>query len=66
MAAAGGGSARSWRISGGGRTAKVATSPCIRHVAHSDLWRISGHLGFYNESMYKPIAVDDEEYSSSR
>ncbi|MEE2836037.1 MAG: threonine--tRNA ligase [Myxococcota bacterium] len=32
------------------------------HVAHSDLWRISGHLGFYNESMYKPIAVDDEEY----
>ena len=32
------------------------------HIAHSDLWRISGHLGFYNESMYKPIAVDDEEY----
>ena len=26
------GSARSWRISGGGRTAKVATSPCIRRM----------------------------------
>jgi threonyl-tRNA synthetase len=32
------------------------------HIAHADLWRISGHLGFYNESMYKPIAVDGEDY----
>jgi threonyl-tRNA synthetase len=32
------------------------------HIAKSDLWRISGHLGFYSESMYKPITVDGEEY----
>ncbi|MAO83963.1 MAG: threonine--tRNA ligase [Myxococcales bacterium] len=32
------------------------------HVAKSDLWRISGHLDFYSESMYSPIGVDEEQY----
>ena len=32
------------------------------HVAKSDLWKISGHLDFYAESMYSPIGVDEEQY----
>lgn len=32
------------------------------HIAKSDLWRISGHLGFYQESMFAPMNVDGNEY----
>jgi len=32
------------------------------HIAKSDLWRISGHLGFYRESMFAPMNVDGCEY----
>lgn len=32
------------------------------HIAKSDLWRISGHLGFYRESMFAPMNVDGNEY----
>ncbi|HXW53831.1 MAG TPA: threonine--tRNA ligase [Myxococcota bacterium] len=32
------------------------------HIAKSDLWRISGHLGFYQDSMFAPINVDGNEY----
>ncbi len=32
------------------------------HIAKSDLWRISGHLGFYRESMFAPMNVDGHEY----
>jgi threonyl-tRNA synthetase len=32
------------------------------HIAKSDLWRISGHLGFYRESMFAPMNVDGAEY----
>ena len=32
------------------------------HVGRSKLWRTSGHLDFYNESMYSPIDVDGQEY----
>jgi threonyl-tRNA synthetase len=32
------------------------------HIAGADLWRISGHLGFYNESMFPPFTLNDEEY----
>jgi len=32
------------------------------HIAKSDLWRISGHLGFYRDSMFAPMNVDGHEY----
>jgi threonyl-tRNA synthetase len=32
------------------------------HIAKSDLWRVSGHLGFYRESMFAPMNVDGNEY----
>jgi threonyl-tRNA synthetase len=32
------------------------------HIAKSDLWRISGHLGFYQDSMFAPMNIDGNEY----
>lgn len=32
------------------------------HIAKSDLWRISGHLGFYSDSMFAPMNIDGNEY----
>ncbi len=32
------------------------------HIGKSDLWVTSGHLGFYNDSMYSPIQVDEQDY----
>jgi threonyl-tRNA synthetase len=32
------------------------------HIAKSDLWRISGHLGFYKDSMFAPINIEGHEY----
>ncbi len=32
------------------------------HIAHSKLWKTSGHLGFYNENMYSPFKVDKQEF----
>jgi threonyl-tRNA synthetase len=32
------------------------------HIAKSDLWRISGHLGFYRDSMFAPMNIDGNEY----
>ncbi|MCL7035216.1 hypothetical protein MKW94_020450 [Papaver nudicaule] len=32
------------------------------HVAKADLWKISGHLDFYKESMYDQMEVEDEQY----
>ncbi|MCC6178086.1 MAG: threonine--tRNA ligase [Chloroflexi bacterium] len=32
------------------------------HIGRSRLWEISGHLGFYKESMYSPMDVEGEEY----
>ncbi|HXW60617.1 MAG TPA: threonine--tRNA ligase, partial [Myxococcota bacterium] len=32
------------------------------HIAKSDLWRISGHLGFYRDSMFAPMNIDGTEY----
>ena len=32
------------------------------HVGKSRLWETSGHLGFYNESMYSPMEVDENDY----
>jgi threonyl-tRNA synthetase len=32
------------------------------HIANINLWKTSGHWGFYRESMYSPIQVDEEQY----
>ena len=32
------------------------------HMANLELWRTSGHLDFYNESMFKPMTVDHQKY----
>lgn len=32
------------------------------HVGRSALWETSGHLGFYKESMYAPIEMDEQQY----
>ena len=32
------------------------------HLANLDLWRTSGHLDFYGESMFDPLTVDERPY----
>ncbi len=32
------------------------------HVARLDLWKTSGHLDYYRENMYAPMAVESSEY----
>ncbi len=32
------------------------------HIAHLDLWRTSGHLDFYRDSMFSPMLVDEQPY----
>ena len=32
------------------------------HIARSDLWETSGHLGFYAESMYPPMELEGAQY----
>jgi threonyl-tRNA synthetase len=32
------------------------------HVMRLELWKISGHAGFYSENMYAPMELDDSEY----
>ncbi|MEO8128197.1 MAG: threonine--tRNA ligase [Bryobacteraceae bacterium] len=32
------------------------------HIARSDLWKTSGHYGFYAENMFKRMELDDAEY----
>ncbi len=32
------------------------------HIGRAGLWDTSGHLGFYRESMYAPMRIDDAEY----
>ena len=32
------------------------------HIGKAELWKKSGHLEFYKESMYSPIEVDDQQY----
>lgn len=38
---------------------KLVNTP---HIGKSGLWKTSGHLDFYAESMYSPIEVDGQEY----
>jgi threonyl-tRNA synthetase len=32
------------------------------HIVREELFKISGHLNFYKDSMYAPIKVDEENY----
>lgn len=32
------------------------------HIGRAFLWETSGHLGFYNENMYAPINIDDQNF----
>ena len=32
------------------------------HIAKIDLWRVSGHLDFYRQSMFSPIGVEGQDY----
>ncbi len=32
------------------------------HIMRRDLWKTSGHEGFYGENMYPPMELDDAEY----
>ncbi len=32
------------------------------HIMRRELWKISGHDGFYGQNMYPPIELDDAEY----
>lgn len=32
------------------------------HIGLSHLWQTSGHLDFYQENMYSPITIDEQEY----
>ena len=32
------------------------------HIMRRELWKISGHEGFYSENMYPPMELDDAEY----
>src|SRR5882762_10362341 len=32
------------------------------HVMRRELWKTSGHAGFYSENMFKPMELDDAEY----
>jgi len=32
------------------------------HVMRRDLWRVSGHEGYYSGNMYTPMELDDAEY----
>ncbi|MEA1973674.1 MAG: threonine--tRNA ligase, partial [Candidatus Cloacimonadota bacterium] len=32
------------------------------HIGKANLWKTSGHLGFYNESMYTPMDIEGQDY----
>lgn len=32
------------------------------HVGRSNLWETSGHLGFYKDSMFAPMTIEDQDY----
>ncbi len=32
------------------------------HIGRSTLWETSGHLGFYKNSMYAPMEIDEQQY----
>ena len=38
---------------------ELVTSP---HIGKAELWKISGHLGYYKDSMYAPLEIDGQQY----
>ncbi len=32
------------------------------HIGRAHLWQTSGHLGFYKDSMYAPMQIDEQDY----
>ena len=48
-----------WRREHANRGYELVYSP---HIGRARLWETSGHLDFYNESMYAPIDVDGQQY----
>ena len=34
----------------------------VPHIARSNLYETSGHLGFYSDNMYAPIQIDEQDY----
>ncbi len=32
------------------------------HIGQGHLWETSGHLGFYRDSMYAPMTIDEQQY----
>lgn len=32
------------------------------HIGKASLWETSGHLGFYQENMYAPISIEEQDY----
>lgn len=32
------------------------------HIGRADLWRTSGHLNWFAESMYAPVEIDEQQY----
>jgi threonyl-tRNA synthetase len=32
------------------------------HIGRANLWETSGHLGFYKDSMYSPMLIDEQPY----
>ncbi len=32
------------------------------HIGRAGLWQTSGHLGFYKQSMYAPMSIDETDY----
>jgi len=32
------------------------------HIGNAKIWKISGHLNFYQEHLYSPIKIDNEQY----
>jgi threonyl-tRNA synthetase len=35
---------------------------CTPHVARVDLWKTSGHEGYYSDNMFTPMELDDADY----
>ena len=35
---------------------------CTPHVARVDLWKVSGHEGYYAQNMFVPMELDDADY----
>ncbi|HOV16205.1 MAG TPA: threonine--tRNA ligase [Candidatus Cloacimonadota bacterium] len=38
---------------------KLVYSP---HIGRAELWKTSGHLGYYSENMYSPMDIEGQEY----